>query len=180
MHATGGHGKCHAGYVWNPLSLGQQVPPGAPWVCRMMESQPPLAIPLLQCRGCRWISAPPVTSTGCRGATASPWSAPRDTRNLCSSAPLLLHQPWWLQSCFSHIFPALWLQLLRVFSPLEYVIPEATIIMDGVSLGQPIWHWLCQSQGKLLTGESTPVAPLLPKNSPHKANTFDLHEWLQN
>jgi len=60
--------------AWAPLSRGLQVLPGAFSSMGLpMGSQPPSGIHLLQrgvpSTGCRWISAPPWTSMGCRGTT---------------------------------------------------------------------------------------------------------------
>jgi len=60
--------------AWAPLSMGPQVLAGA---CSSVGlptgSQPPSGIHLLwhgvPSMGCRWISAPPWTSMGCRGTT---------------------------------------------------------------------------------------------------------------
>jgi len=71
----------------------------------------------------------------------------------CSLSPLLLHWPWCLRSCHSHIISLLSLQccFTAVFSPLLTIT-----IADGLGLGQwrvcrgVGWHWLYQTWGKLL------------------------------
>ena len=76
-------------------------------------SQPPLgAIPCTavgSSTGCRWISAPPWTSTGCRVRACVTMVLPRSGRGISAPVPgapppLLLPCPGGLQGCFSHIF----------------------------------------------------------------------------
>lgn len=100
-------------------------------------SQPPSGIHLN--------SAPPWPSRGCRGTAASPWFAPWTEGNLSSgtwisSCPLLLHGPWCLQSCFSHVFsllsPAAIVLLQYLLPLLQQGYPRgATVVTDGLGPG---------------------------------------------
>ena len=102
--------------VTNLLHRGLLSPQVLPGACSSMGS--PWCHSLVwasSCSGmglflvCRWVSAPPWISMGCGGQPASPWSSPRAAGKsllwcLEHLLPLLLHWPWCLQSCFSHIF----------------------------------------------------------------------------
>lgn len=90
----------------------------------------------------------------------------------------LLHQPWCLQSCSSHVFPLLSLSeavVERSIPPFWICYPGgATITTGGLSLGLRLVflgaNWLClhQVQGK------PPAVPHRshPKTLPCKPNTF--------
>lgn len=120
------------------------------------------------------------SSTGCRGTAASPWSAPQAAGesqfwHMDQLLSLPLHGPWYLQSCFSHVFSLLSpvaISLLQYLFPLlNQVIPEALrLSLTGLALA-------LLDMGKLLAvfTEATPVAPSLPhKTVPCKptASTF--------
>lgn len=130
------------------------------------ESQPLSGIHLSS-KGCRWTSAPPWPSMGRRSTAASAWFAPWTEGNLSSgtwtsSCPLLLHGPWCLQSCFSHVFsllsPAATALLQYLLPLLKQVIPEA-LPLSLMGLALPLLD-----KGKLLAvfTETTPVAPSVP------------------
>jgi len=138
--------------------------------------------------GYRWRSAPlwPPWTTG--EQPASPWSSSGVVREGSLLRhfghllpPFLLHGPWCLQSCFSHIVSLLFLTAVspRVcFLPfLKYVIPEAPppsllglALGSGRSVLEPAGTGFIKHRAsfwQLLT-EATAIAPLLPK--PCRAN----------
>jgi len=119
------------------------------------------------------------------GQPASPWSSSLAAGeksllwHLEHLLPLLLHRPWYLQSCFSHIISLLTLHchFTAVFFPLlKYVIPEALppslIGLASVHL-RAGWHWLCQTWGKLLetSHRSHHYSPPVTKTLPLKPTT---------
>ena len=92
--------------------------------------------------------------------------------------PLLLHWPWGLQSCFSHIFSLCSSDCccccadLSPLPPLTHYPRGAPTVADGLSLGQQWarlgarWHWLCRTQGKLpaASRRSHPCTPFCYQN----------------
>ena len=87
--------------------------------------------------------------------------------------PLLLHWPWCLQSCFSHIVSVLFSSCSCAgFPPLPLtVLTQRHWVADGLGLGQRWvhlgagWRWLCWAWGTLLAAShrSHSCSPLLPK-----------------
>jgi len=102
--------------------------------------------------------------------------------------PLLLHWPWCLQSCFSHLFsllsPAVIAIVQGLFPILNYIITE---VLPPSQIGPALiylgagWHWLCQTLGNLLgaSDRSDPCIPLLPKpchTNPAQTITWRRHQ----
>ena len=92
--------------------------------------------------GCRWRSAPPWTTMGCRGTACLTMVCSTGCRGKsllwCLEHLLpLLQWPWCLQGCLPHIFfilsPAT-VPILQFFSFLNYVIPEALPSLTGSAL----------------------------------------------
>jgi len=123
--------------AWAPLFTGPQVLPGAgpsmgfPQGHSLLRAHPPaLAWGLPLAAGGDLLHCRPPWAV--EGQPASPWSSPWAAgesllRCLEHLLPLLLHQPWCLQSCFSHIFLLLPLAALpqTFFSPLlKYILTE--------------------------------------------------------
>jgi len=130
--------------------------------------------------GCRWRSALPLSSVGCRGTACLTMVCSRGCRGISVPVPeyllpLLPHQPWCLQSCLSHIFLAVSLTAAaQCFLPfLKYlttVAPPASL--TGLPLGsngsilEPAGTGSVGGRGSLwcLLTKSTPEAPLPPKH----------------
>lgn len=70
---------------------------GLPWLHILLSG-----IQLLWHGACPWAVGGSLHP--CGSLWAAPWTAPLDTRNLL---PLLLHLPWCLRSCSSHMFSLL-------------------------------------------------------------------------
>ena len=91
--------------------------------------------------GCRFISAPPWISICCPGQPAPPWSLPQAAGEsllqcLEHHLLLLLHWPWCMQGCFSHVVSLLSSCFCAVFLPfLKYVITE---VLPALLRGSPL------------------------------------------
>ena len=134
--------------------------------------------------GCRWISAPPWTSMGCRGQPASPWSSPRAAGesllwHLEHLLPLLLHWPWCLQSCFSHI--------ISLLSPAEVAVVQGFFPFLNM-LSQRRYHrrWWAQpwpavgsSWSQLALALSDIGEASSSFSQPRKPNTWVSSEYLE-
>lgn len=96
--------------VWAPVSKRPQVLPGACSNAGLPWGQSPLWVSTCSIMGSS--SAPPRTSTACRGTASSPWSSSQASGEsqlwcLMHLFPLLFYQRWCLQGYFSHIFSLL-------------------------------------------------------------------------
>ena len=141
--------------AWAPLSLGLQVLAGACSSAGLPTgSQLPLGIYLLR-RGVpstdyRKRSAPLWTSMDCRGTTCLTMVFITSCKGRLSAptfwappSPLLLHWPWCLQGCFSHIISLLSLNCRltpEIFSSVSWICYHrgATTVTHwfGLGLGQ--------------------------------------------
>ena len=126
--------------------------------------------------GCRLISAPPWTSMGWRGTACRTWSSPccREISALApgrppspSSSLTLVSAALFLSHCLTPLSGCNCPCAAFFFQLLKYVITEA------LPLSTYHWHWLCQTQGKLLAAShrTLPSSPPTTKTSPHKPNT---------
>jgi len=174
--------------AWAPLSTGLQVLAGA--CCSaglLMGSQPSSGICLLwhgvPSTGCRWISAPPWTSMGCRGTTCLTMVFISSCKGRLS-APMFQAPPppsfftdlgfcRVISFTLSHSFlsTAVSLQVFFLLI-LKYVITEVLpSLLIGLAMGsggsilEPSGTVFIRHGGsffQLLT-EATPIAPPLPK-----------------
>jgi len=105
------------------------------------------------------------------GQPASPWSSPQAAgesllQSLEHLLPLVLHRPWCLQSCFSHISSCLMLQLCRVFSPFLSMLSQRRYHRRRLAWPWPVvgpsWHWpaLAPSDMGEASSSFTQEAPL--------------------
>ena len=155
-------------------------------------SQPPSGIHLLRpgvpSTGCRWTSAPPWTSMGCRDSLPHHGLLHGLQKNLCSgiwstSSPssftgLAVCRVVSLPSSRSSLSTA---ASPQVFSASEMCYPRgAATVAGGLGLGQwwvclrAGWHWLYQmggSSSQLLT-EATSIAPPATQTSPRKPTSL--------
>ena len=177
--------------AWAPLSMGPQV---RPRVCSSASSAPGHSLlrastcsGVRSSTGCRWISAPPLTSvgyrrtafltmvlsTGSRGISARVPEAhppPPSSLTLLSAELFLSHilSPLSLLLLPSSFFPFLNMLSLRLY----YLHWWLSLGQQWVSLGGG-WHWLYQTWGKLLAASHRchSCSPAATKILPRKPTT---------